>query len=50
MLAAQSREIEIPIAKPRMVMGKISESINHTSGPAKVCMQNMKVSIAPRMR
>ena len=49
-LTVQSRNTAIPIAKPRMVIGKISESSSQTSVPMKVWTKNTTISMAARMR
>ena len=45
-----STNTAIPIAKPRMVIGKISESSSQTRVPMKVCTKNTTNSIAARIR
>ncbi len=49
-LTVQSTNTAIPIAKPRMVIGKISDNSNHTSVPMKVCTKNTTINIAARIR
>ena len=49
-LTVQSTKTAMPMAKPRMVIGKISESSSQTSVPMKVCTKNTTNSIAARMR
>jgi hypothetical protein len=45
-----STNTAMPIANPRMVIGKISESSSHTSVPMNVCTKKTTTSIAARMR
>ena len=40
----------MPIAKPRIVIGKISESSSQTSVPMKPCTKTTTISIAARIR
>ena len=49
-LTVHKTKTAIPMAKPRMVIGKISESNSHTNVPMKVCTKNTTTSIAARMR
>src|SRR4051812_29350675 len=39
-----------PMAKPRIVIGKISESSNQINVPMKVCTKNTTISIPSRIR
>ncbi len=46
----QRRKTAIPIAKPRIVIGKISEGSSQTKIPMKVCTNATTISIAARIR
>ncbi len=49
-MTVQSTNTAMPIAKPRMVIGKISDSSSQTSVPMNVCTKKTTISIAARIR